>query len=229
MAVSFHAVATSGGSTTAATSGTCTSLVVTAGDVILVCIATITTTISQVTDTSSNIYTPCTTFVNTGTTSCQIWKALAKTTTTITTITATFGNSRWSMVAASYSGVLQTGGFAGTNTGSASPATGQNVIEDPNNFFILGGSARGTVTYTANTGNLRTSRAGGGTTSPGAFIADNTSASGGATVTVSVNLSSSASWGTTEVELFNVPKLETWHVGQINPPALQEPIEIVEY
>jgi hypothetical protein len=163
MAISFHAAATSGGATTAATSGTCTSLAVTVGDLILVMIGTIATTITSVTDSSGNSYSPASTYINTTTVSGQLWKAWANGTGTITTITGNFGSSRWGMIAGSYTGVPQTADFSGTGTATSATPALTITTEDANNWSIAGICVRGSTTIAANTGNLRAglSRAGG--------------------------------------------------------------------
>lgn len=230
MAITFHAVATSGGSTTAGTTGTCTSLAVTKGDLIVVCIATAGSTVRSVTDTSNNIYSPAGIFANNGgSASANLWKAWALTTATITTITGNWSpTSRWSMVAASYTGVPQTGDFTGVNTATSATITGSDTLEDANNWLVVGGSARGTGTYTnaSPSTRVRTSRAGGGTTSPGACIADATNTTA-TTTTVSVT-TTSAAWASSELELKLVPKQE-WVYGEKDAPGLREPIEIIGY
>lgn len=220
-------VATSGGSTTAATSGTCTSLVVTKGDLILVFIGTIATTITSVTDTANNKYSPASAFVNTGTVSGQLWKAWALTTTTIATITANFGSSRWGMIATGYSGVPQTKDFSGTATGSSATPSLTDTLEDANNWVVTGLCVRGSTTITANTGNLRTSRAGGGTTSPGIAIVDNTAASGSVVTSITIT---SASWGATGEQFATVPAQDFIQAGFQND-TLQEinPVSILDY
>lgn len=232
MAISFHAAATAGGSSTAALTGTCTSLAVTKGDLIIVCMATTGDATTSVTDSSNNIYSPSGTFSdNAGSASVNIWKAWANATGTITTITGNWTpTTRWSMVAASYTGVPQTKDFAGKNSTTSTTVTLTVTIEDNNNWLIIGGSARGTGTYanTSPTTTVRTSKAGAGTTTPGAFIADATNTTAGNSLTVSVT-TSSAAWASSGIEITTVPDIDGWQEGQLDPPGLREPIEIVGY
>ena len=227
MAISFHTNASSGGSTSASTTGTCTNLVTTVGDLILVCIGTINTTISSVTDsaTPANSYSPATIFIaNASSVSCQVWKAWAQSTATIATITATFGSSRWGMIAASYSGVPQTLDFAATNTSSSATPSLSVLTESNNNWLVTGFGVRGSTSITQATGIIRTVRPGGGTTSPGIALVDLIRTVTGVD-TNSITITSAA-WAATGIELNTSPFMkDRW--GQEEPVIW--PISVIPY
>lgn len=225
MAITWHADATPSTNTTAGTSSTVANLVVTAGDFIIVGIATVNTAVSAVSDTINTYRLAAGPITNGTSIRISVWCALAKTSTTITTITATVGSSRRSMTASSYSGAVQPDDFEGTFTGSATPITGSTITDDNNNFAILVGGGQGTTTYAASVGNLRGNIAGGGSTTPGVFIADNTSATPAST-TVSVTITNST-WSAAMMELRNVPFFNYINAGQTQPVI--NPIEIVDY
>jgi hypothetical protein len=187
------------GSSTAATTYTIAPTGISAGNTIIVAVATVNTTSNQPTDTLGNTYVSLGTVLSSGSTDrITLWGCVYSNGAS-PSITCTFGSSRYSIVVWSYSGV---GGF---NTGNEKTNTGSSTswtVTLPNalasgSWTLAAGGTYGTSTFpgTGLTGNLRTSLAGAGSTTPGACIMDATG------LTCAQTLGTSNAWTAVAVEM----------------------------
>lgn len=205
MAIAFVNGANSTSSTTAGTSKTITYSPV-AGNTLIVFGFGVGVAVSNVTDNAtggsssySQLAGPQT---NTVTSTC--WgTAPGGVKSGVTTITITFASStRNTCSLVEYSGVKGFG-VAVTGTGSSTTPFGTATTQDANNFLVMGLTRQGTSTWSANTGNLRESQTGAGSTTPGQGTVDNTVASPGS-VTCRATISSSGAWAASGIELRSI-------------------------
>ena len=205
MAIGFVGHGQSTASTTAGTSKTITYSPV-AGNTLIVFGFGVGVAVSNVTDNAtggSSVYSllagPQT---NTVTSTC--WgTAAGGVKAGVTTITITFASStRNTCSLVEYSGVKDFGTTV-TGTGSSTTPFAALTTQDANNFLVAGLTRQGTSTWSANTGSLRDSQTGAGTTTPGQGTVDNTVASPGS-VTCRATISSSGAWAAAGIELRSV-------------------------
>ncbi len=191
-----------GGSATSATAATSVGVTVTAqvGDTIVVAVGTVATAVSSITDnaTPANVYVQVA-GPSTNTERVSLWISV-NIANAPTTVTANFANSRYGVSVETYTGAV---GYAQANNsaiGSVSPASivlGNALASG--NWAVAGFANKGTATWSASTGNLRTNNvAGAGTTTPGAAIVDNT------TTTCAAAESAGNVWCGCAVELMSV-------------------------
>jgi hypothetical protein len=190
------------GSNASSSAGTTLAVTVTVnvGDVVIVCCATVGTAIQAPTDNASggsNPYFAITPLI-TNTNSVQLWMCVnAK---AATTVTMNNTSSRRSCCVATYRGSSVTGTGAST-TGSGTALSLATTQRNSDSWIVTGFAHEGTGTFgTPNTGNLRVSIAGSGSTTPGSAIMDNTGA-GGASITCSTTNSASTAWTGVSAEL----------------------------
>lgn len=166
-----------------------TSLAVTvtvnAGDTVIVAVATENTNITAPTDNASggsNVYQQMTARI-TNTVSIQLWICVnAK---AATTVTANYSASRASACVACYTGGTGFVRADSSSTGSGANPSFTSTQDAADSLIIAAFAVQSTGTFTAGTGNLRVSIAGGGTTTPGCAIVDN-SGTPGTAITTSV-------------------------------------------
>src|SRR5690348_14073976 len=156
-------------STAATTSGAITTTAA-IGETIVVAVGTVNTTSNAPTDTASNTYVQLGA-IATNTERITFWGCLSSLGAS-PSVTCTFGSSRYGIAIATYTGVKSfKQSNTTTNTGSASPATATlpNAL-DSGNWALAAFADKGTVTWSASTGNLRNHVSGAGTTTPGVAI-----------------------------------------------------------
>lgn len=189
------------GSTSAATTSGAITLAnggAVAGQTIVVAVATVGTTSNPPTDSFGNTYVKLGSSA-TNTEEITFWGCV-RSGGAVTTVTCTFGNSRWGVAITVYNGVLAfEQDNTTTNTGSASPATATlpHAFRFAGSWSIAAFANKGTATWSTSTGNLRDNIAGGGTTTPGVAIVDNT------TTTCAAAESASNVWAGTIIEMLS--------------------------
>lgn len=181
----------------------------TTGNTLLVFAAGVGTNISSVTDNAtggSNVYTKLA-GPSTNTVEGSMWgTAPGGVKAGVTTITVTFASStRSNAGVVEYSGAKSFGNVNNSSTGSSTNPNAAVTTQDNNNIIVGGFSREGTSTWSAHSGQgtLRKNQAGGGSTTPGIGIVDNTSATP-ASVTVGATVSSTGVWCGCAVELRSV-------------------------
>lgn len=192
------AVSTS--STTASTSCAVTYSP-TAGNTIVGWAAGVGVDVSSVTDSASSTYirlTPANNHTITG----SLW-GLLSVPSGVTSITFTMASStRRACGVVEYSGVRAFGAYDGTATASSASPQDSITTHDNNDVIVVGMSREGTSTWSTHSGvgTLRKNLAGGGSTTPGIGLSDNTSATP-ASVSAGATISSSGTWIASGVEL----------------------------
>lgn len=191
MAVAYTNHGNTKTSSTAATSSGAITVAGAAGDTYVVAICITTTGIVSVTDSASHTYTELGVH-STNTYSVYFFGFLNAG--AITTVTASFPSSRYSVSIASYSGVVA---FNSGNTTTSTSAASPNTITLPNslgsgNLAVAAMCNKGTATWGSSTGTLENRVAGAGSTTPGAAIVDNTATTCAATSSSNTNLAATA-------------------------------------
>ena len=179
-------------------------------DVVIVALTGATTTVSSITDNGSSggsAYYFRNASSVTGT-RVEIWSTThAGITGSPTTITVNLsGVSRIEGISGQYSGVAGLGGTVATTGKTIGPGTNQ-ASATANGFQVAAFSASGTSTFSAVSGNLRTSVVG---TTIGAALVDNTNATAGATMNNGVNLTVIEDWAAISLDL---QANATWTAG----------------
>lgn len=187
--------------TTAAATGAVTATSVIIGNLIIVGIAlpATATNVTSVTDNVGTNYVLIGTAANGSTQKFWLYAGIAAG--VVTTITGHFSAStRSTLTYGQYSGAMvKVVPNFHTNTGSTSPETNAVTITAANNWVVGIGGVESTATYSASTGNLRTSQV-GTASNVGQALVDNTSGSIGS-VTVAAALSAATAWSAIAVEL----------------------------
>ena len=219
MAIAYVNSAFSTSSTTAGTSKTI-SYTPTAGNTLIVFCFGVGVAATKVTDTKANLYQPyvppTTSTVTATTFICRSCNGGA------TTITVTFASStRNTVVVVEYSGALEVG-KTNTATGSSTAPSVAITTQDNNNVVCAGMTTEGTSTWALSVGTaLRNSQVGGGATTPGGGVIDNTSATPAST-TETATLGTTGAWVAHAVELRTVvvPLLTDQNIDYYNQAAL---------
>lgn len=176
------------------TSGQTLSIVLnsTAGDLVVIGIVVISTTVSSITDGGGNTYRKVGSTTN-GTIDVELWMTDSVVPAGSGTITVTLvadGVGQAGAVAASYRNVAFAGTVAGTATGATSPVTsGSRSLVESGDYLLMFAGVATNQTFVAQNGSIRNQEAGSGQSS--VFI-DNT---GAASVTDSATMTNT-NWAT---------------------------------
>ena len=172
---------------------------------------------------SSNVYTQLTTST-TNTDSIRLW--ICWNARAATTVTMHCTSSRLSCAVACYTNGVNSGMVERDRLQQR--AFGNDRAKQPGGMDHRGNRQGRYRTYSSATGNLRVSRAGAGSTTPGIAIVDNTGAQGASIVT-SAGASASTAWAAVSAELKPSPDFELTPGARDGLPSRYYDIDIDSY